>query len=630
MYKKLVIQVFSSLVNLCICYIKPCSYAIIEVMNRMKTEKNISLYLKGEHRSAYEYFGSHLTSEGVVFRVFAPNAEAVYVVGDFNSWSRNNLLKKVDNRGVFEGLVENAKEYSTYKYLIVTKKGEELYKTDPYGLHFELRPATATKVFNLKSYPWTDKDWIENRENINHYQEPLNIYEVNIGSFKKEALSFRKLADTLVPYVKDMGYTHIELMPVSEYPFDPSWGYQVIGYFGVTSRYGTPTDLQYFVNRCHEENIGVILDWVPGHYPKDEAGLYKWDGSFLFEYEDEQKRYHKGWGTAVFDFGKPFVRSFLISNALYWLQEYHFDGIRVDAVSSMLYLDYDRKEGEWTRNIYGGKENLEAIDFFKKLNEGVAEELKGIMMIAEESTTFPGLTRDVKQGGLGFSYKWNMGWMNDTLKYINLPEKERLMNPQLITFPISYGFSEKYILPLSHDEVVHLKASLLNKIKGEKEEKLLMLRAYLGYMMAHPGKKLLFMGGEIAQEKEWDFEGEVSWHLLSDKEHMEFQSMVKSLNHIYRDTPALYRLDGEERGFRWFNQNKVKEGVFCFERYDGEGNEIFVLSNFSKNPIRNIYLKEGKEYQVIFDTSMGRKNTEITASGVALSEYTTLYLKERR
>lgn len=596
----------------------------------MKTEENISLYLKGEHRSAYEYFGSHLTSEGVVFRVFALNAEAVYVVGDFNSWSRNNLLKKVDNRGVFEGLVENAKEYSTYKYLIVTKKGEELYKTDPYGLHFELRPATATKVFNLKSYPWTDKDWIENRENINHYQEPLNIYEVNIGSFKKEALSFRKLAHTLVPYVKDMGYTHIELMPVSEYPFDPSWGYQVIGYFGVTSRYGTPSDLQYFVNRCHEENIGVILDWVPGHYPKDEAGLYKWDGSFLFEYEDEQKRYHKGWGTAVFDFGKPFVRSFLISNALYWLQEYHFDGIRVDAVSSMLYLDYDRKEGEWTRNIYGGKENLEAIDFFKKLNEGVAEELKGIMMIAEESTTFPGLTRDVKKGGLGFSYKWNMGWMNDTLKYINLPEKERLMNPQLITFPISYGFSEKYILPLSHDEVVHLKASLLNKIKGEKEEKLLMLRAYLGYMMAHPGKKLLFMGQEIAQEKEWDFEGEVSWHLLSDKEHMEFQSMVKSLNYTYRDTPALYRLDGEERGFRWFNQNRVKEGVFCFERYDGEGNEIFVLSNFSKNPVRNIYLKEGKEYQVIFDTSMGRKKTEITASGVALSEYTTLYLKERR
>lgn len=598
-------------------------------MNSMKTAENMNLYLKGEHRRAYEYFGSHLTEEGVVFRVFAPNALKVYVTGDFNSWSKENPLKKVDDSGVFEGLLKNAKEYSTYKYLVVTKEGEELYKTDPYGFHFELRPSTASKVYDLKNYSWTDGEWLRSRKEKDHYREPLNIYEVNPGSFRKGIVSFRELSKVLIPYVKEMGYTHIELMPVSEYPYDPSWGYQVIGYFGVTSRYGTPSDLQYFVNRCHEENIGVILDWVPGHYPKDEAGLYKWDGSYLYEYEDQQKRYHKGWGTAVFDFGKPLVRSFLISNALYWLREYHFDGIRVDAVSSMLYLDYDRQEGEWTKNIHGGNENLEAMEFFRELNKAVTEEIKGALMVAEESTSFPGITKGVQEGGLGFTYKWNMGWMNDSLKYIGLSEAERLKSPHLITFPISYGFSEKYILPLSHDEVVHLKASLLNKVQGSKEEKFLMLRAYLGYMVAHPGKKLLFMGGEIAQEKEWDFEGEVSWELLSDKNHLEFQSMVKSLNHVYRENPPLYKLDTDSWGFRWFNEDRVKDGVFCFERKDGEGNEILVLSNFTKNTVKNIYLKEGKEYQILFDTSIGKKRTEITAKGVSLSGHTTLYLKEK-
>lgn len=600
-------------------------------MNKSETgrttkQKNLDIFYGGTLTKAYEFFGAHPQGDGVMFRVYAPQAREIFLVGDFNLWQRKNRMEKIDQGGVWELLVKGVKPFDSYKYCIITPSGEALYKADPYGFHCEKRPETASKYFDIEGFIWDDRAFMENRKKPSLQTGPFCIYEVHFGSFRKEVASYRQFAEVLIPYVKEMGYTHLELMPMMEYPYDPSWGYQVTGYFAPTSRYGTPHELMWFVNRCHQEGLGVILDWVPAHYPKDEAGLYRWDGSHLYEYENEKKRYHHQWGTAVFDWGKPHVRSFLISNALYWLNEYHFDGIRVDAVSSMLYLDYNRLEGEWEPNQFGGNENLEAVSFLRELNQKVKEEAPDCMMIAEESTAWPAVTAPVESGGLGFDYKWNMGWMNDTLKYMTMEEEDRTRNAHRMTFPITYAFGEKYILPLSHDEVVHLKGSILQKMPGNKEEKLMQLRAYIGYMMAHPGKKLLFMGGEMAQETEWDYKGELPWSCLEQPDHENYFQMIKSLNHFYRNTPALWQLDHEPKGFEWIDVHKAKEGLLLFERLDLQGNRLIVVSNFSKKIMRDIPLPRGDHYQVAFSTNPNPGAITITEKGITIPGYTTGFI----
>lgn len=594
----------------------------------MNNKDNIYLFREGTHLEAYNYFGSHILEGEVVFRVYAPNAKEMYLVGEFNGWDKSNPMRKIDDAGVWELAVKGLNEYDSYKYLVVTKEGWELYKSDPYGFHFETRPGTATKIYNLKGFKWEDSSWILSRDIRNIYEGPLNIYEVHAGSFRKGVRSYKELKESLIPYVKEMGYSHIELMPLTEYPYDPSWGYQVIGYYGVTSRYGTPKDLMDFVNSCHKEGIGVIIDWVPAHFPKDETGLYRWDGSHLYEYYDELKRYHQSWGTAVFDYGKKEVRSFLLSNALFWIKEFHVDGIRTDAVSSMLYLDYNRQAGQWRPNVFGGKENLEAIEFLKDLNSRIKAEEPNCLLIAEESTAWPGVTKPVFEGGLGFDYKWNMGWMNDTLKYLSMDGWARSHNPNLMTFPISYAYSEKYILALSHDEVVHMKGSLLSKIPGSQGDKLRQLRTYLGYVMAHPGKKLLFMGGELADTNEWDFQGELSWHLLESEDHKSFKGMVKELNNFYNENPCLWSRDSDFGGFEWLNVERVKEGLVSFIRYDNHGNSIIVLSNFLDRPADNIYMPGPGKYNIVFNTSGREEAVLIREDGVYLEGFTTAYIKK--
>jgi len=589
-------------------------------------QKHLHSFHEGTHTRAYEFFGAHRDRDGVVFRVYAPHARDVYVVGDFNLWQRKMVMERIEGAGVWEAVVEGVKTFDSYKYLIITPSGESLYKADPYGFHCEKRPGTASKFFDLEGFAWEDRTFMEQRNKTSLQTGPFHIYEVHLGSFRKEVASYRQFAEVLIPYAKEMGYTHLELMPVAEYPYDPSWGYQVTGYYAPTSRYGTPHELMAFVNRCHQEGLGVILDWVPAHYPKDDAGLYRWDGTYLYDYEEEKKRYHHQWGTAVFDWGKPEVRSFLISNALYWLKEYHFDGIRVDAVSSMLYLDYNRSEGQWEPNEFGGKENIEAVSFLRDLNQRVKEEAPECLMIAEESTAWPEVTAPVEAGGLGFDYKWNMGWMNDTLKYMESDEEERQKNAHRMTFSITYAFGEKYILPLSHDEVVHLKKSLFEKMPGNRDEKWMQLRAYMGYVMAHPGKKLMFMGGEMAQETEWDYQGELPWHLLVNEDHGNYHRMIRSLNWFYQNTPALWQWDNDPRGFQWIDSQRAKEGLMVFERRCAEGTPVIVLANFSSKHIESIPLPGGKHYQVVFSTNPNPDAMRITETGVAIPGYTTGFI----
>ncbi|HHT72189.1 MAG TPA: 1,4-alpha-glucan branching protein GlgB [Firmicutes bacterium] len=544
------------------------------------------LFHQGTHYQSYAMLGAHLVEEngeaGVRFAVWAPHAERVSVVGDFNSWNGDaHPMVRQPKSGIWALFIPGLTEGAIYKYEIRTGRGDLLLKADPYAFWAEVKPQTASKVANLREYRWNDHEWQERKRTTNPFEKPILIYEVHLGSWKSRGFeqyyTYAELTEELIDYVAELGYTHIELLPVMEHPFDGSWGYQVTGYYAATSRYGTPQEFMAFVDRCHQRGIGVILDWVPGHFCRDDHGLRMFDGTPCYEYADPRRADNRGWGTSNFDLGKTEVQSFLISNALFWLDVYHIDGLRVDAVASMLYLDYDRRPGEWNPNAYGGRENLEAIAFLRKLNEQALTRFPGTLMIAEESTDWPMVTMPPYLGGLGFNYKWNMGWMNDMLEYMELDPIYRKHHHNLVTFSFMYAFSENFVLPISHDEVVHGKKSLLDKMPGDYWQKFANTRAFLGYMMAHPGKKLLFMGAEFGQFIEWDYKKGLDWHLLDYPMHKSLWEYTKALNWFYRNSPALWEQDHSWEGFEWIDPNDNEQSVIAFARLGKSTDDLLVV-----------------------------------------------------
>lgn len=573
---------------------------------------------QGTHYDIYKKLGAHPMKDdgkdGVYFAVWAPNAQMVSVIGEFNDWKEHaNEMTRLEPMGVYELFVPEASVGDLYKFYIETPDGRQLYKADPYANYAELRPGTASRITDINNFKWTDTKWMEKRQACKDvHTQPMAIYEVHPGSWMRHPgredegfYTYRELAERLTDYVKEMGYTHVELMGISEYPFDGSWGYQVTGYYAPTSRYGTPEDFAYLVDYLHKNNIGVILDWVPAHFPRDAHGLAEFDGSCLYEYADPRKGEHPDWGTKIFDYGRTEVKNFLIGSALMWIEHYHIDGLRVDAVASMLYLDYGKQDGQWVANEFGGNKNLEAIEFFKHINTLILGRNPGTVMIAEESTAWPRVTGRVEDEGLNFSYKWNMGWMHDFLDYMKLDPYFRKDNHNRMTFAMSYNSSEEYILVLSHDEVVHLKCSMVNKMPGLGEEKFANLKAGYGFMMGHPGKKLLFMGQEFGQLREWSEERELDWFLLQEPEHLQLQTYVKDLLHIYNKYPAMYEADSSIDNFEWINADDNYRSVFSFLRKskDGKNNLLFVC-NFTPMEWEDyrVGVPVKKQYKLIFNS----------------------------
>ena len=566
----------------------------------------------GRNFKAYEFFGAHPYKEegrkGYCFRVWAPHAEEVSVVGDFNEWDpeANKMTRLLDGE-TFELEIDGLKGYCVYKYCIRTKDGRFLYKADPYAFHAETPSKTASKTYDLEGYRWGDKEYLKKRREKNIYSSPMNIYEVNALSWRQYGdgnyFDFNKLIEELIPYVKEMGYTHIEFMPLCEYPYDGSWGYQVTGYYAITSRLGTPHDFMRLVDECHNNGIGVIMDWVPAHFPKDAHGLYEFDGQPLYESSQWDRQEHKSWGTRRFDYGRNEVLSFLISNAIFFFDKFHIDGLRVDAVASMLYLDYDKRPGEWLPNKYGENKNLEAIEFLQRLNSTVFAAYPDALMIAEESTAWPLVTKPVDIGGLGFNFKWNMGWMNDVLDYMQTDPYFRKGNHNKLTFAMMYAFTENYVLPISHDEVVYGKRSLINKMPGTYEEKFANVRAFMGYMMSHPGKKLLFMGCEFGQFNEWNYKSGQEFFLKEYPMHQKLSDMNAFLNHFYAETPAFYEIEDSWDGFEWIAPNDSDRNILAYMRRDREGNSYLVVINFSGTKAEGYRLGVPKgKYKVVFNT----------------------------
>ncbi len=623
-------------------------------MNQADNSLAEYLFHEGTNFKAYDYLGVHKVEDGTyAFRVFAPSARAVYVTGDFCDWDETrHEAFRITGGGIFECVISGVKEFDAYKYVIKTHDGRTLLKADPYATHAETRPGTASKVYSLSGYTWHDKKWMKERKTV-AFDKPMNVYELHLGSWRRfsdgNAFSYEKLADEIIPYVKEMGFTHLELLPISEHPYDKSWGYQVTGYYAPTSRFGTPKEFMAFVDRCHQNDIGVILDWVPAHFPKDAHGLIEFDGTCLYEYADPKKREHPDWGTRIFDYGKNEVKCFLISNACFWLDKYHIDGLRVDAVASMLYLDYGKKDGEWSQNEFGGNGNIEAAEFLKRLNARVGEAYPGAMMIAEESTAWPLVTYPTDVGGLGFHYKWNMGWMNDSLTYMKQDPFFRKGVHNNLTFSMTYAFSENFVLPLSHDEVVHGKCSLLSKMPGEYEDKFKNLRAYLGYMYAHPGKKLLFMGAEFGQFIEWNEESELDWNLLSFDAHQKQKEFSRALFSFYKKTPAFWEMERSWDGFSWADVDDSTNNVIAFLRYDKEKNAVLSVSNFSSLLYEDYKIGVDRPgvYREVFSSDeerfggSGIKNNKVTAKkgemhgkpyhvSLTLPPFSTIYFYKRK
>jgi len=552
------------------------------------------LISEGTHERSYEKLGAHLVSfdgrSGIVFAVWAPNAKQVSVIGDFNNWDGTTHPMHSHDSGIWSLFVPDLLEFTVYKYLITCQNDEQFDKSDPYGFAMELRPKTGSVAVNLDSYTWQDTDWIRERAKRQSLDSPLSIYEVHLGSWNKlpdekwgsRFQTYRELAHTLIPYVLEMGFTHIELLPVTEYPFDGSWGYQVLGFYAPTSRFGTPHDFMYFIDQCHQQGLGIILDWVPAHFPKDGSGLNYFDGTHLYAHDDPRQGEHQDWGTMIFNYDRNEVRSFLISNALFWLDKYHIDGLRVDAVASMLYLDYSREDGQWLPNQYGGRENLHAIAFLRKMNEVVHGIFPGILTIAEESTSWPMVSRPTYIGGLGFSLKWNMGWMHDTLNYMGKDPVHRRFHHNEMTFGMLYAFQENFVLPLSHDEVVHGKGSLINKMAGDEWQKFANLRSYLGFMWGYSGKKLLFMGSEFGQRQEWNYDTSLEWDALNGENHKGLQRFTRDINLVYRNEPALYENDFDWNGFSWINANDSDNSVLSFIRKAKKTDDfLIIICNFT-------------------------------------------------